>query len=959
VLYFFVFLGLFSFSYVNAQEFDTLYLKTLTENENADFYHLKTNAGTEQNSITTIAQDSIGQMWFATKDGLLRNNGREFFVYKYNPENPRSIGDNFVNSVFVSKDGNLWVGSVGLVKYRQETDDFEPIAPKELSKTEVYAISQDSNGLLWFIDRDTTLYSYDDITKELLSFEFEAIENHYVKTAFSRVLATKTNRIFITTNQPYFLEFKPETNSFHQVYFMTKSEIESLPNYKRYVFSITEDHTGNIWLASLYKYAIKYDINNESFTRYYFDIAYSEKKIYVGMFIFEDADFNIWIGTWINGLLKISPNRLEVSQILPDPKKAASLSNNIITAGFQDKAGYLWFGSEFAGINILKKNKKFSVLANNPKEENSLPPVPYTSAIKDTTGRVWVGTDGAGLHYFNPNDIRAYKTSHPILKKPTRIFTILLGEADILWIGTGIGLYKYNINRQVVKYYPRNKEDFNSLGGRNVISLCQDHQGNIWAGTIHGGLTKLDVAKEKFTRFMPDADNPNSLSYKYVSAIYSDSNQDLWVGTLKGLNKFNPASGNFTIFKPSNANSINSERINCLYEKNGSLWIGTDGGGLNEYDLKTKEFKNYLDKDNPITYNIKGITSDDNNNLWLSTTHNILKFDLDSKQFIVYTASDGLENEMYIKDYGLQKLQFSENFATRDFEGYLYFGGISGMTIFHPDSLPQNNYKPPVIIDELKVNGTKHNINGKREIILESHENHIEISLTALNFIQPDKNSYAHYLENYDKEWIYDGLKNTVEYFNIPKGTYQFHFKGANNDGVWNDTVQPISITVLPMFYQTTGFYLLLVAFVFLILAAFVFYKWYVKRQIAHQKKMLRYTSSTLSEEETNEINEKLIKRLAKDDIYLEADLSLHKLAEEIAVKPHSLSQVINQYHQKHFHDFINTYRIEEAKRLLIETSLKIEAVAYDSGFNSISTFNVAFKKETGVTPSKYRKNKS
>lgn len=954
-----VFLGIFSFSYLNAQEYTSVDLKTNTTAENTDFYHLKTKGGVEQNSINPITQDRIGQMWIASKDGLLRYNGREFFVYKYNPDNPRSIGDNFVHSVFASHDGNIWVGSIGLVKYHQETDDFEPIAPNQLSKTEVYAISQDSNGLLWFIDRDNTLYSYDDKTKKLLSFDFKPTENHYVKAAFQRVLVTKTDRIFITTNQPYFLEFKPETNSFHPIYFMTKNEIETLPNFKTYAFSITEDHNGDIWLASLYRCALKYDIEDESFTRYYIDIAYSEKNIYVGMFIFEDADFNMWIGTWFSGLFKISPNRLEVAQFLPNPNKATSLSNNIITAGFQDKAGYLWFGSEFAGINILKKNKKFSVLAYNPKEENSLPPVPYKSAIKDTTGRVWIGTDFGGLNYFNPKEKKAYKTSHPILKKPTRIFTLLMGEDDFLWIGTGIGLYKYNINSQDVKYYPRNKDDFNSLGGRNVISLGQDHHGNIWAGTIHGGLTKLEVATEKFTRFMPDADNPNSLSYKYVTTIFSDSNQDLWVGTLKGLNKYNPASGNFSIFKPSNGNSINSERINCLHENNGKLWIGTDGGGLNEYDLKTKEFKNYLDKDNPITYNIKGITSDDNNNLWLSTTHNILKFDLDSKQFIVYTASDGLENEMYIKDYGLQKLQFSENFATRDFEGYLYFGGISGMTIFHPDSLPQNNYKPPVIIDELNVNGTKHNINGKREIILESNENHIEFSLTALNFIQPDKNSYAHYLENYDKEWIYDGLKNTVEYFNIPKGTYQFHFKGANNDGVWNDTVQPVSITVLPMFYQTTGFYLLLVAFVFLILAAFVFYKWYVKRQIAHQKKMLRYTTSTLSEKEAKAINKKLINRLAKDDIYLEADLSLHKLAEEIDVKPHNLSQVINQYHQKHFHDFINMYRIEEAKKLLLETSLKIEAVAFDSGFNSISTFNVAFKKETGLTPSKFRKNKS
>ena len=68
------------------------------------------------------------------------------------------------------------------------------------------------------------------------------------------------------------------------------------------------------------------------------------------------------------------------------------------------------------------------------------------------------------------------------------------------------------------------------------------------------------------------------------------------------------------------------------------------------------------------------------------------------------------------------------------------------------------------------------------------------------------------------------------------------------------------------------------------------------------------------------------------------------------------LSQVINTEHNKNFREFINTLRIKEAEKLLKETSLKIEAVAYETGFNTISTFNIAFKKETGITPSEYRK---
>ncbi len=444
VVYFSVLLWTIFILKVDGQSLDEKHLQANTQIEDVDFYHLKTAGGMEQNSITSIAQDSIGQMWFATKNGLVRCNAKEFFVYKHNPDNPHSIGNNFVNSIFVSKDGSIWVASIGLAKYHSETDEFEPIVPTILSDIEIYAISQDTTGILWFIDRNSTLYRYDDIAKELQSFEFKTNKNHYVKSEFRRLLVTKNDRIFITTNQPYFLEFTPSDSSFNHTYFMSEREIETLPNYRTYAISIEEDHNGHLWIASRYGYVMKYDLQKDFFIRHYFNLKFPRKDFANCTFIFEDTSFNIWIGTWFNGLLKISPDRREIQHFLPELTKETSLTNNIITSGFQDKAGYLWFGTEFAGLNILKKNKKFSVFTYNSEVAYSLPAFPYTAAVKDLTGRVWVGTDGDGLYYFNPKDKKAFKTDQPILKKPTRIFTLLNGKNDNLWIGTGIGLYQYD-----------------------------------------------------------------------------------------------------------------------------------------------------------------------------------------------------------------------------------------------------------------------------------------------------------------------------------------------------------------------------------------------------------------------------------------------------------------------------------------------------------------------------------
>jgi AraC-like DNA-binding protein len=92
---------------------------------------------------------------------------------------------------------------------------------------------------------------------------------------------------------------------------------------------------------------------------------------------------------------------------------------------------------------------------------------------------------------------------------------------------------------------------------------------------------------------------------------------------------------------------------------------------------------------------------------------------------------------------------------------------------------------------------------------------------------------------------------------------------------------------------------------------------------------------------------------------FLEPELTIYKLAEELKVPRHHLSQVINEKAQKSFFDFINSYRIEEVKKLLADPKManrNILGIALDCGFNSKATFNAAFKKFTGMTPSAYQK---
>jgi AraC-like DNA-binding protein len=92
---------------------------------------------------------------------------------------------------------------------------------------------------------------------------------------------------------------------------------------------------------------------------------------------------------------------------------------------------------------------------------------------------------------------------------------------------------------------------------------------------------------------------------------------------------------------------------------------------------------------------------------------------------------------------------------------------------------------------------------------------------------------------------------------------------------------------------------------------------------------------------------------------YTDGDLTLQKLARKLLISPHHLSQTLNERLRQNFFDFVNSYRIEEAKRRLVDPAKKhysILGIAEEVGFNSKSAFNVAFKKHANMTPSEFRK---
>jgi len=164
--------------------------------------------------------------------------------------------------------------------------------------------------------------------------------------------------------------------------------------------------------------------------------------------------------------------------------------------------------------------------------------------------------------------------------------------------------------------------------------------------------------------------------------------------------------------------------------------------------------------------------------------------------------------------------------------GRLFFGGINGLNVFHPDSIHDNADVPPVVLTSFKVFdmpvALDRSILATDVVHLAYDQNFFSVEFVALSFVAPDKNRYAYKLEGLDENWVNAGTRRFANYTNIDPGTYTLRVKGSNNDGVWNEKGVTLTIIIPPPYYKTWWFRG--VVFAFVALALFLMYRYRVKK---------------------------------------------------------------------------------------------------------------------------------
>ena len=859
----------------------------------------KISDGLPSNTITSICQTNDNYLWIGTNKGLVRFDGIRFDII--NIEDDPKKKSICITDLFVDGQGTLWIGTLkGLFQFKNWK--FRKFTIKDgLSGNDISSINEDVNGNLWIGTLDNYLNKFED-GKFYLFNSSNGLEGKSISSIFDDVEGV----LWVGAYKKGLYKFKSGK--------FIKRNISGLKeNYS--INSVYEDHKRCLWRGTDVGLI---QINGEKTHIYTSLIGGIANNDVVD--ILEDCDGNLWIGTK-DGITRIKKSLSDKIYI------ENYLKNNVITSLFEDNEKNIWIGTNGSGV-IRIRDATFTMYTT----KDGLPNDFISSLFQDRNGDIWIGS-AYSLCMFR-NEI----FSKFLIKSANSKNAINEDNKSNLWVGSdGSGLFK--IKGEVIFNFS-NKQGLLS----NIIKVLYiDSKENIWVGTDRGLNYYIGGTFKSYTI-------KDGLLCNFINSIMEDKKHNLWIGTSKGITFVKKG-----IFKKENIKQfLKNIPISFVYEdEKNTFWICTFGEGLKRF--KNGKFDSFSIDDGLYSNDIYKIIEDTQGNFWIPSDSGVLKVNKDELNEFAKGNVDKINCLLFGLSDGMGSVECTVGScsAIRTNAGAIWFATKKGISVVNPRKLKVDKSHLHVIIEKVLLNKKSIPRNKKHSSFYNIRD--VRFHFTAPTFVSPEKVKFKYKLDGYDKNWIMleSGKERLALYSDLEPGVYTFMVQACNKDGIWNKKGDSVSFSLRKHFFKTL-FFKILCLFVFMLIAISLYFL--VKK--INSRKRIKYKTSTLDKNRLEEYLKKLIYSIEVEKVYLDENISLNTLAEKLSMNSYHLSQLINEKLGKNFYDFINYYRVEEAKKKLIvreADDIKILRIAYEVGFNSKSAFNRAFKRFTNKTPSQYK----
>jgi PAS domain S-box-containing protein len=745
-------------------------------------------------------------------------------LFQYNCQNwtrQSGLPVNGIRAITQSRDGYLWLGTQkGLVQF--DGLNFLLIAPPNnpaWRSQSITTLSSNTRGGLWF-GVDEGSFGLFDGQK---SFSCPTDDWLTPRVNAHSILEAADGSIWLssgdglahwdgTTNLPSLNRSGWNVQSLHEdsqrrvwigsvqdgLFYWDSGTIHTFPDLSLTnctIHAIATDREGGIWVGTttgLRRYDRNFEPNEAT-------PIYTEVRA-----LRQDRHGAMWIGTSGDGLIR------HLNGQMSSLHRTNGLVNNFVNVLHEDHEGSLWVGTR-EGLSQIS-DVKFPIFS----AAEGLLGGSVHGLCPSTNGGIWVASsrgicnfDGVAASSFT----QAAGLSSAYIKR-----VLEARDGDV---------YLLNGNREV-EVFSGGRIVARHSNGEWPVALAEDAQGVVVS--IGANLFRVNRAE-----MVPLIFNGAAPDFYWIRNLFSCSDGALLVASVNGVFRIGGSRAGHW----AEAEGLPDYDVNWVCEdRDKTIWAGQPTGITRIKGDKAVAIRTEL-----INTAVTAIVPDDWGNLWVASPRGIIRVTRKSLNDVADGRASTVEGVVYDGLEAVKTIDTTEveyvGFKTSD--GRIWFPSPQGPIRIDPARIPINLMPPPVHIQKVFANGIEQLVNGAPNVRRGKGE--LAFQYTALSYLSPQKLRFRYKLEGYDPDWIDAGTRRSAFYANLKPRHYTFHVQACNADGIWNTSGHSVEIALLPHFYQTAWFQILIGLSI--ALALFGVYRWRV-RHLRHKEETLRAMNDLL-----------------------------------------------------------------------------------------------------------------
>lgn len=758
--------------------------KAELSNKMFDIKHLGYTEGLSSQRVFSIIEDQHHAIWIATKTGIDRYNGN--FVKNYVLPGNFHYGDMAGRRLRLIYDDTLGIlafdNTGRIFSYSAEHDDFGLIlALSEYMQGEIIlnVVKVDPKGNFYLgLSRGLYRKAPDGAFEEL-------IPGQYIND-----IAIIDNTIYAAGSNGL-MEYLPDgTFSFR----VKDKDIQTLYyNKDDDEFWIGTFNEG-LWIWDLHKTAL-YPIKGQ-------DANFSNPIRAICRYDNE----TFLLGVDGGGVYSIGKDSKEARLLMStDDSTDIYLRGNGIYALKTDVQGNIWIGSYSGGVSVaILPDYQTQILKHEKGNSQSIANNNINAIAENSDGRLWFATDD-GISIYNS---KQNEWTHRL--KGSVVVTFCNGENGSIWAGTyGNGVFLLNADGKEIRHL---SQEANILTTNYVFSITRDKDGDIWVGGHNGPLVLVDKNGRR----------KKTYDIKWVHSIETLANGTVSVATVNGfyiIDKVNDTLKNYASFTEFYHKNASAYIVSMLFNDDGTVWLGTEGGGLNLYNINNGEIQTLSTIDGLPSDDVYSIQKDGRGRLWLSTGKGLAL--IENKQVL---------NLNYLGD--IDKEYNKSSFAKLS-DGRFAYGSTDGVVLVMPDAIAKTDYKADLRITGLSIDyletdkakemqGQIYNMLNKGMVALAYRHNSFTVSFESINHRFQRDISFQHILEGYEKTWSYSSVDGKVRYTKVTPGTYTLRVRNIRSSDGELISEKSLILTVAEPWWNTWGarlsYFILVALFLYFII---------------------------------------------------------------------------------------------------------------------------------------------